>query len=599
MHKSGIKELSLPFPKLLGMLCLVISISSLVVFPRLLSLEFHWLGDETLWLVRSHNFIQSLQDGNLKEIPVLSHPGVTTMWLGGTSLWLRHKGNFAAAINLETKSLLSPNTLAATRTGVALTITVAILSAWYLLFRLLGWWTSAFAILFISIDPFYLALSRILHTDALAASFTLLAVLSLLVYLEQSQRSSYVIFSGICFGLACLSKITALVLVLYLPLLLGFYKIFNVKRHGNKPNFSILHLCLAWLGAAFLTSICLWPSLWTLFADKSLLPFFGVLLLLGITYWSYEHIQIPAGERIRQPQHLTISLLMIAILGAGVWKVGQPHIYGIYETITTPHEVAILHLGKIVYDPGLSFYLLILSLRSLPFTHPLFILGLTWFVCHRERSEDPVRRIFFALLILLPIFIVPISFAEKKISRYVLPVCPYIDILAAIGFSILLKQFINQKEYVSLKEFVAYALKRPLAFVSGLFIFILATFFQIISLLALHPYYIAYYNPIWRVADVPKLFAIGGEVGADQAGLYLSRKPNAEQLIVSASPAAAPVIRFYFPGRVIQLFESALYPDYEVVHLYDVQIRRDNHDIKRRLEYVVHINGIDFAWIYK
>lgn len=127
----------------------------------------------------------------------------------------------------------------------------------------------------------------------------------------------------------------------------------------------------------------------------------------------------------------------------------------------------------------------------------------------------------------------------------------------------------------------------------------MATFFQIVSLLAVHPYYIVYYNPIWRVADVPKLFAIGGEVGADQAGLYLSQKTNAEQLIVSASPAAAPVIRFYFPGRVIQPSESVLYPDYEVVHLYDVQIRRDNHDINRRLEHVVRINGIDFAWIYK
>lgn len=241
------------------MLCLVISISSLVVFPRLLSLGFHWLGDETLWLVRSHNFIQSKQDGDLKEIP--SHPGVTTMWLGGTSLWLRYKGNLAGATNLATKPFFSPDTLAATRMAVALTITIAILSAWYLLFRLLGWWTSAFAIVFVSVDPFYLALSRILHTDALAASFALLAVLSLLVYVEQSQRYAYVILSGICFGLACLSKITALVLVLYLPLLLGFYKIFNAKRYENKPNISIFHLCLTWLGAAFLTSICLWPSL--------------------------------------------------------------------------------------------------------------------------------------------------------------------------------------------------------------------------------------------------------------------------------------------------------------------------------------------------
>ena len=123
--------------------------------------------------------------------------------------------------------------------------------------------------------------------------------------------------------------------------------------------------------------------------------------------------------------------------------------------------------------------------------------------------------------------------------------------------------------------------------------------FQIAPVLSVHPDYIAYYNPLWKVADVPNLFAIGGEVGSDRAALYLNREPNAKQLTVRASPIAAQGMDLYFTGRLIQFDErNALYPDYEVIHLYDVQLGRDFHDVNRRLEHVVRINGIDFVWIY-
>ena len=350
------------------------SVGFLLVFPRIHSLESHWLSDEALWLRRSHHFFKSLQNGDLDQTITSPHPGVTTMWLGGISLWLRYKGGLAAAVNLTTKPLLSPETLAATRMAVVLTTIVTILIAWYLLLKLLGWWRSSLAILFISVDPFYLALSRMMHTDALAASFTLLAVLSLLVYLERPQRSAYVIFSGICFGLGCLSKVTTFILVPYLLLLLGFYRILRAKEK-RKLGFSILYLCSTWLGTAFLTTICLWPGLWTLFGDEFLLPLFGaIILLFGITYWSHRHIQIPIEQQTRKLISSIIGIIMIIILSAGAWKAAQPIAYG-FNLVRQPHEVAFLFLGNIVQDPGLLFYPIILSLRSLPLTPPLIILG--------------------------------------------------------------------------------------------------------------------------------------------------------------------------------------------------------------------------------
>ena len=187
----------------------------------------------------------------------------------------------------------------------------------------------------------------------------------------------------------------------------------------------------------------------------------------------------------------------------------------------------------------------------------------------------------------------------KKISRYILPVLPFLDILAAIGFSILAKEVTNLKIYGSIKETMLHVRKRPLSYLVKSFTLIFIMLFQIAPVLSVHPYYIAYHNPIWKVADVPKLFAIGGEVGSDRAALYLNRKPNAKQLTVRASPIAAQGMNLYFTGRLIQFDENnTLYPDYEVIHLYDVQLGRDIHNVNRRLEHVVRINGIDFVWIY-
>ena len=591
------KKLTATFPNLWWKLCLTIGVIVLTVYPRISSLELHWAPDERLWLTRSHQFIQSIKNGDLKKTVTAPHPGVTTMWLGGLALSLKYKSALTASPNLISNPLYSTETLAVTRTGVVLTTIVAILIAWYLLFKLLGWWTSFLAILFIAVNPFYLSLSRILHTDALAASFTLLTVLFLLVCLERPLRLKYIIFSGICLGLACLSKVTAFALVLYLPILLAFYNV-NEKRDKNELNCSMPYLYSAWLGTAFLTAVCLWPGLWTVFGNNPLVSFLGcVLLLLGIICWSYRHILMSFSELIRQPKHLVVSLLMIIVLATCAWKAVQPIVYGL-DVVTRPHEVAFLFLGKIVHNPGPFFYPLVILLRSSPFTLPLLILGLVWFVFFREASESKMRRIFFASLILILLFTVLLSLATKKISRYILPIFPFIDILAAIGLSVLLKEFAYPKISKLIKQTISHLKKHMLSSVVGLSICLLVMFFQVVPVLGIHPYYEAYYNSLWRITDVAKLFSIGGGVGSDQAGIYLSRKPNAKQLTVRASPVAIEYIGYYFPGKLIPYGEDSPDPDYEVVHLYDIQLKRNDLALNRQLEHVVRINGIDFVWIY-
>jgi uncharacterized membrane protein len=52
---------------------------------------------------------------------------------------------------------------------------------WWSCRCLLGERTALLGVIFIGLDPFYLALSQVLHVDALLATFMGLSVLSLLV----------------------------------------------------------------------------------------------------------------------------------------------------------------------------------------------------------------------------------------------------------------------------------------------------------------------------------------------------------------------------------------------------------------------------------
>src|SRR5436189_31181 len=61
--------------------------------------------------------------------------------------------------------------------------------------------------------PFVVAFSRVLHTDALAASFITLSLLAACLYWHHGRRARWLIGSGVAAGLAILSKSPSLALL--------------------------------------------------------------------------------------------------------------------------------------------------------------------------------------------------------------------------------------------------------------------------------------------------------------------------------------------------------------------------------------------------
>lgn len=237
---------------------ILVGIGLLSFLPRVLSLDAHWSSDETNWLMRSRSFMLSVLDGNFSGTLQSYHPGVTTMWLGGASLWAKYKQALPVAPSLRSRPFLSTANLARTRLTIAITTGCIVLIAFFLIQKLLGIKIAAIAGIFLAVDPIYLAQSRRLHTDALAADFLLLAILTLLIFLGNSNRLRYLLFSGVCFGLACLSKSYALVLAFWVLLLLTL----SIRQTTFTIWFGrAIYTFLAWISTACLTLIGLWPVL--------------------------------------------------------------------------------------------------------------------------------------------------------------------------------------------------------------------------------------------------------------------------------------------------------------------------------------------------
>ena len=203
----------------------------LTLLPRTLDLKAHWSSDETTWLLRSRDFVVALQDQDWRRTQVAYHPGVTTTWLGGIALWSKYGKALRSAEGLISEPLIAPENLQRCRLVVALLSVVILLFATFLIRELAGRPIAIFAAIFLAIDPLFIAQSRRLHTDALSTGFLLLAVLALLIFVIDQSRYRYLIFSGVCFGLACLSKSNALILALWFPLFFIFF--YPQDRCGN------------------------------------------------------------------------------------------------------------------------------------------------------------------------------------------------------------------------------------------------------------------------------------------------------------------------------------------------------------------------------
>ncbi len=540
---------------------------------RLFSLGDHWTSDEGGWLDHSTVFMTAVEMGAFSETLVTFHPGVITMWL-------------AALRTLLTEPHISVQGLALARWFIGVALLIGIGVAAVLLYRLFGRWVAVIGAAFLSFSPLFLAQSRRVHTDALAATFVLLAVLSLLIYCGAPQKRRYLIGSGIAFGLACLAKSNSLILLLWLPICFALFR--NREETWRQFFLRGLGATLCFLSCTLLTVFALWPLFW-----NPTCLIFGVCLL-GVTLFAYRELQKGAHGR------LTLYLASVVVVGVvsgymvqTVWRVFD----GVAWAIATPHNVEHFFLGQVLYDPGWLFYPLVLCTETTPLTLPLAF-GACLFLWRKRHEEGYARqfRIGLGLVAVVLLFTLCLSLTSKKFSRYLLPAFPMLEILAAIGFFEFLRWGYS---YID-SRFGTGA--TPQKFIFSIVTLLCIFLIQIVPVLRLHPYYGTYYNLCFKLTDIRKIITVGAGAGYDLAAKYLNGKPNAQEMRIQTFPQSAQFFIPYFVGQPLWSDAGeAVVPDYEVVHIRESQAGwvPQTGTLNGELEHVITLNGIDYVWIYR
>lgn len=479
--------------------------------------------------------------------------------------------------------------LARARWFIGIVVWIGITLASLLIHQLFGRWVSLSSFACLAYSPLFLAQTRRVHTDALATTFILLTVLLFLLYCQNWECRRYLVFSGITFGLALLSKSYALILLAWLPVCLFLYRrsctqtILWLKRN------IIVFLCF--LSCSLLTLFVLWPVFWTLS-----FVVLGVCLLGGVYTLS--------GTLKKETCSLkTLSFFAASVVLSVAGIRALQTIWTVFanagKAVITPHEVEHFFLGKVINDPGWLFYPLVLFIKSTPLMLPLALVGYLLLWKQQNVSEEMACkfRIAFTLIVGVVLFSVCLSATSKKFSRYLLPAFPLLEILAAVGFVEGLKW-----SYATLEKRFGTAVtakyKATLAIIACFCFF----FIQVMPMLNLHPYYGTYYNVCWKVTDITKIITVGDASGLDIAAKYIDQKTTNRPLRVQVSPLSKYLFARYFTGLTRPAGRTGGTPaDYEVVYIRDSQIGRvpQTGTLNGELEAVITLNGIDHAWIYR
>ncbi len=263
---------------------------------------------------------------------------------------------------------------------MVLWIALITIAAYFPLRKLFDPQIAVLAVLVMAWDPFFIALSRLLHLDGLLASLTVFALLAFLAWLHGGQQLRYFVISGLAAGLALLTKTPALV---WLPTagLLLLLEWFRRLRAGEGKSLGLLLAFIAWMALVAVTFVGLWPAMWVAPLD--------VLSSIVAEMQNYA-----AG-----------------------------------------HELPNFFLGQATEDPGPLFYPVAFLFR----TTPAVLVGLVAAVAlgwrHQWPFDTPVRRrSTLGLAIFALLFAAVMMLSAKKFDRYISPVFLALDIVAVLGW---------------------------------------------------------------------------------------------------------------------------------------------------------------------
>ena len=505
------------------------------------------------WFQRSIGFLNAILHLDWAGTYFAPHPGVIVMWLSGLAeglyYWLQLVVLGSPKWPLDA---IEPMTFDRVIVGVlplALIIALCIVMIFHLLSTLLGKKIALLGSLLIALDPFHIVNSKVIHPEGLLSIFMATSALFLLNYLRDRNHRS-LLLSGFFGGLALLTKTPGMFLVpfLFLALAVGYLQtVVETYRAYRQISSALLFKGIVmdilkpvslWLLVMTVTTFLLWPSMWV--------------------------------------QPLTNIHEMF----------GRTALYS-----ATPHENPNFFMGQVTTeDPGPLFYVMVLLFKSTMVTLPLSLITTC---CLPFKTLDKERRTTLWLLVSYAFFFgLQMTLGVKKGNRYLLPIFPILDILAAVGVIYLSR---------SLGRWLVPQWEKKI----GVAMAILAVLAQSLVSLPRHPYYGTHYNHLLGGARVALTIfpGMGKGEGVDLAARYLNQKPQVEKLVVGAQDIYT--LAQHFKGETVIIADPrARYLVFDRNHLMrklsawmweDLWAKHQD----RIPEKVIEFDGIPYVWVYE
>ncbi len=540
--------------------------------PRLPGLGRFIITDEyTNIFIAGSDVLREFLAGNLRGTYWHFYPGVTMSWLTDLGLVAQYGAELLAGHPVPplTEFIYGGIVplLVTARLPFALLTAVSVPLIYLLAKRLLPPWMALLGALFLALDPFYLAHSRVNHGDAPVAVFMAVSALALFVALRPqgdalrpaALKNPCLWLSAMAGGLAALTKAPGQFMAVWVIGISLLYAVLDWRAAGKNYAWRIarywLTLVLVWGLISLATFIVLWPSMWV---D----PVGTMWQMLDETFFKVE-----AG-------HL-------------VYFMGQP-----------------------MLDPGFWFYPVVVAFRLTPVTLLGVLLSLLLLAppLRRRAGLLPAEGRPSALL-LLWLFVVSLwmfgNLSPKKQDRYLLPLFPFLDLLAAVGWLGVINlalMVLPPKRGGETEAELQGRASRPTRrlLLPALALAVL----HAVPVFTYYPYYLAYFNPLLGgPARAVHVTLIGWGEGMEQVAAYLNAKPNAESLVVAAVPSQTLLPYFAGTGENFYTNDIAFRADYVVLYISQMQRLAPSPEIVRYFqaqtpEKVITIAGLPYAQIY-
>lgn len=402
------------------------------------------------WKQRIYDFGSGVFTLDFEKTLQKYHPGVTLMWLGTGAV--KVQGLYCSVATCPDEAIDPVGAVFTLhffqKLAMVLILGVTLCFVFYPLRKLFGVRYAFISLSLLTFEPFFYALTRVIHLEGLMTSFMLASFVWLFYDLEmRKQKESPIkpwrlVASGIFAGLSVLTKSSALFMV-------PFAGLACLMVYPKAPK-QVAKVFGQWFLVVLATYFVLWPSMWI------------------------------------QPLK-TLDYVFIR----GVKEIG---VEGGHEQI---------FLGRLTDDPGVLYYFVVAGYKfSQLLVTGILLFGLFYKKVLRHFDGDRARRFVLMVIIFTFGYLLEITLPTKKLDRYILPAMSSLALLAGFLytwlFQIIGKRLCEGKlcALLGAGSESAFGGRPTPQMAQKLAPIILFVIFVAYQSLSLTPDYFSYYNPL-------------------------------------------------------------------------------------------------------